>query len=165
MLPLTLSHRTYDIGFAPHCPLGPIALAASLQVFFASPNATLCEMSWKMHYNTVSDGGAFDLLTYLKNPQVFKVERGSVELLTGPGLGLELDEELIRKEAEESKNFSWRTPACESRPSRGEIRLTWLHPLHQGVGQTEVFASGRSGDSEKCRQSQTGTVAWQKRCE
>jgi galactonate dehydratase len=30
--------ETYDVSLAPHCPLGPIALAASLQLAFATPN-------------------------------------------------------------------------------------------------------------------------------
>lgn len=36
-----------------------------------------------MHYNV----GDFDLLTYIKNPEVFAVEGGTVKTLTGPGLG------------------------------------------------------------------------------
>jgi galactonate dehydratase len=61
---------------------------------------------FQMHYNA----GDFDLFTYLKNPEVFAVKNGAVELLTGPGLGIELDEDLIRKNAEENKDFSWRNP-------------------------------------------------------
>jgi galactonate dehydratase len=30
--------ETYDVTMAPHCPLGPIALAASLQIAFSVPN-------------------------------------------------------------------------------------------------------------------------------
>ena len=30
--------ETYDVAFAPHCPLGPIALAACMQVGISSPN-------------------------------------------------------------------------------------------------------------------------------
>jgi galactonate dehydratase len=63
-------------------------------------------MSLRMHYNS-SD---FDLLTYMKNPEVFDVREGMVDLLTGPGLGIELDEEMIRRCAEEHKDFSWRNP-------------------------------------------------------
>jgi galactonate dehydratase len=48
-----------------------------------------------MHYNT--DG--YDLFTYMTNPDVFAVKNGAIELLTAPGLGVELDEQLIRKEA------------------------------------------------------------------
>jgi galactonate dehydratase len=40
--------ETYDIGVAPHCPLGPIAFAASLQIAFSTPNFLICEMSWKV---------------------------------------------------------------------------------------------------------------------
>ncbi|KAJ9125497.1 hypothetical protein QFC22_000458 [Naganishia vaughanmartiniae] len=98
--------EAYDIGVAPHCPLGPLAFAASLQIAFSTPNFLICEMSWKMHYNA----GDFDLFTYLKNPEVFAVKNGAVELLTGVGLGIEMDEDLIRKNAEENKDFSWRNP-------------------------------------------------------
>ena len=30
--------ETYDVAFAPHCPLGPIALAACMQVDLTAPN-------------------------------------------------------------------------------------------------------------------------------
>lgn len=69
-----------------------------------------------MHYNV----GDFDLFTYLVDPDVFKVEAGSVGLLTKPGLGIELNEELIRKNAEEHKDFSWRNPLF--RGPNGEVR-------------------------------------------
>lgn len=50
----------------------------------------------QMHYNT----GGFDLFTYMKNPEVFNVVNGAIPLLTGPGLGIELNEDMIRAEAE-----------------------------------------------------------------
>lgn len=40
--------EAYDIGVAPHCPLGPLAFAASLHVGFSTPNFVICEMSWKV---------------------------------------------------------------------------------------------------------------------
>lgn len=40
--------EAYDIGVAPHCPLGPVAFAASLQIGFSTPNFVVCEMSWKV---------------------------------------------------------------------------------------------------------------------
>jgi len=67
---------------APHCPLGPIALAACLQLDAAIPNF-LCQ-------ETVTMGEG-----YLKEP--FKVNNGYVELPTKPGLGIELDDEAIEK--------------------------------------------------------------------
>jgi galactonate dehydratase len=57
-----------------------------------------------MHYNK----GDFDLFTYLKNPDVFAVKNGAVGLLTSPGLGIEIDEELVRRNAVEHADFSWR---------------------------------------------------------
>ncbi len=60
-----------------------------------------------MHYNT----GGFDLFTYMTNPDVFKVDKGAINLLTGPGLGIELNEELIRSEAlEAAKLDPWTNP-------------------------------------------------------
>jgi hypothetical protein len=65
-----------------------------------------------MHYNA----GDFDLFTYLNNPQVLDVNEGSIALLTGPGLGIEMNEELIRKNSKENSDFSWRNPTCEWSP-------------------------------------------------
>lgn len=109
--------ETYDVGLAPHCPLGPIAFAACLQIAINSPNFLICEMSWKMHYNLSSE---FDLFTYLKNADALKVENGSIAALSGPGLGLEIDEDAVRRGAEASKNFAWRNPVW--RGPDGSIR-------------------------------------------
>ncbi|KAJ7088133.1 enolase C-terminal domain-like protein [Mycena epipterygia] len=101
--------ETYDVGVAPHCPLGPIAFAACLQIGFSSPNFVICEMSWKMHYNA----GEHDLLTYILNPAVFAVREGMVSLLEGAGLGIEVDEARVRsedKEFREGRVAAWRNP-------------------------------------------------------
>ncbi|KAG7151288.1 D-galactonate dehydratase like protein [Verticillium longisporum] len=84
--------EAYDVPIAPHCPLGPIALAANIQVDAATPNFAIQEMSLGIHYNT----GGHDLLTYIKNPEIWNVENGYIPLMTGPGLGIEIDEEKIR---------------------------------------------------------------------
>ncbi|MBO4298001.1 MAG: galactonate dehydratase, partial [Clostridia bacterium] len=57
----------FDVAVAPHCPLGPIALAACLQVDFCSPNAFIQEQSAGIHYNA-----GYDLLNYLNNPEIFR---------------------------------------------------------------------------------------------
>lgn len=64
-----------------------------------------------VHYNQ----GDFDLFTYLNNPEVFEVKEGMIDLLTAPGLGIEINEELVRKCAEEHKDFSWRNPIFRGR--------------------------------------------------
>lgn len=45
---------TYDVGLAPHCPLGPIAFAACCQVAACTSNFVIQEMSVGIHYNAVS---------------------------------------------------------------------------------------------------------------
>ncbi|KAI0754280.1 enolase C-terminal domain-like protein [Daedaleopsis nitida] len=96
--------ETYDVALAPHCPLGPIALAACMQVDLATPNFMIQEMSLQMHYNE----GA-DLLTYLVDPTVFAIKDGYVEALQGPGLGIEVNEPLVREMAtKHAFSFAWR---------------------------------------------------------
>src|SRR5215212_6586689 len=95
--------EAYDIAVAPHCPLGPIALAASLQLDFCTPNCFIQEQSLGIHYNQGSD-----LLDYLVDPGMFHYQDGHVPRLTGPGLGIELDEAKIRVAAE--LGHSWRNP-------------------------------------------------------
>ncbi len=95
--------EAYDVALAPHCPLGPIALAACLQVDFTSPNAFIQEQSLNIHYNK-----GFDLLKYLKDPDVFIYQNGHVELLQKPGLGIDIDEEYVRKMAEQGHD--WHNP-------------------------------------------------------
>ncbi|WP_436495009.1 galactonate dehydratase [Actinokineospora sp. HUAS TT18] len=95
--------ETYDVALAPHCPLGPIALAASLQVGFASPNLLIQEQSLGIHYNAGSD-----LLDYLVDRDVFTYRDGYVSRLDGPGLGIEVDETAVRRAAE--VGHRWRNP-------------------------------------------------------
>ena len=87
--------EVYDVAIAPHCPLGPIALAACMQVALSIPNFVIQEMSLGMHYNV--EAGDVDLTTYLKDQSVFDISDGYVAALKGPGLGIEVDEELVRK--------------------------------------------------------------------
>jgi galactonate dehydratase len=96
--------EAYDVGLAPHCPLGPIAFAACLQVAVSTPNFVIEEMSLGIHYNT--DG--HDLMTYLTDKSVFALDDGHVRAPTGPGLGIELDEALIRELARDAP--PWRNP-------------------------------------------------------
>jgi len=95
--------EAYDVAVAPHCPLGPICLAASLQVDFCTPNAFIQEQSLGIHYNQGSD-----LLDYLVDPQVFEYREGFVHRLTAPGLGIEIDEAKVRSAAK--TGHRWRCP-------------------------------------------------------
>ena len=93
----------YDVAVAPHCPLGPIALAACLQLDFCTPNAFIQEQSLGIHYNQGSD-----LLDYLTDPAVFAYRDGHVSRLTGPGLGISVNEEKVREMAR--IGHSWKNP-------------------------------------------------------
>lgn len=87
--------ETYDVAVAPHCPLGPIALAACMQVDLSTPNFAIQEMGLGIHYNL--EAGEYDITSYVKDAMVFDVKDGFVDALTGPGLGIEVDEEAVRR--------------------------------------------------------------------
>ncbi len=93
----------FDVAVALHCPLGPIALAACMQVDFTTPNAFIQEQSANIHYNE-----GYDLLNYLKNPDVFRYEDGYALRPEAPGLGIEVDEDYVRKMAREGHD--WHNP-------------------------------------------------------
>lgn len=95
--------EAYDIAVAPHCPLGPIALAACLQLDAVAYNAVIQEQSLGIHYNTSND-----LLDYVVDPSVFAYSDGSVEIPRGPGLGIEVDEDYVRERA--AIGHRWRNP-------------------------------------------------------
>jgi galactonate dehydratase len=95
--------EAYDVSLAPHCPLGPIALAAALQVDAATPNAVIQEESLGIHYNV---GGELD--SYLRGGGWLLPSDGHLPLPDGPGLGIDLDEEAIRAAANTSQ--TWRNP-------------------------------------------------------
>ena len=89
--------EAFDVAIAPHCPLGPIALAASIQVALSTPNFVIQEMSLGIHYNT--EAGEYDLTNYLHDRSVFDVHEGYVAAPTGVGLGIDIDEEEVRRVA------------------------------------------------------------------
>lgn len=93
----------HDVAIAPHCPLGPIALASCLQIDFCAINAVFQECSLGIHYN--QEGGV-DILHYLENPKVFEVDsEGFVSLPAGAGLGVEVDEAAVREAAKSGSNW------------------------------------------------------------
>jgi len=94
--------EAYDVAMAPHCPLGPIALASCIQVDACTPNAFIQEQSLDIHYNETSD-----VLDYLADPAVFEYEDGYVDLPEGPGLGIDVDEATVRERA---GDVDWHNP-------------------------------------------------------
>ncbi len=92
-----------DVALAPHCPLGPIALAACLQVDAVCHNAFIQEQSLGIHYNA---GG--DLLDYLLPDHRLHVADGYLAIPQGPGLGIEVDEAAVIRAAQDGHR--WRAP-------------------------------------------------------
>lgn len=98
--------EAYDVAVAPHCPLGPVALASCLQVDATCYNVFIQEQSLGIHYNKGND-----ILDYLVDPSVFEYKDGFVENLKKPGLGIEIKEEFVceqQKIGHEWKNPVWR---------------------------------------------------------
>ncbi len=95
--------EAFDVAVAPHCPLGPIALAACLQLDASCHNAFIQEQSLGIHQLHGNE-----LLDYIKNPEIFTVEAGFVSFPSGPGLGVEVDEEKVRERAQTGHN--WHNP-------------------------------------------------------
>lgn len=83
--------EAYYASIAPHNPLGPISLAAGVQLAASIPNFLIQEQ--------VSLGEG-----YLKKP--FRVRDGYLELPTEPGLGIELDENAMADKI----GHDWRNP-------------------------------------------------------
>jgi galactonate dehydratase len=96
--------EAFDVAAAPHCPLGPIALAACLQVDATCYNAFIQEQSLGIHYNKTND-----LLDYLKDASVFSYQDGFVNIPSGPGLGITMNEDYVREKSREGHN--WKNPA------------------------------------------------------
>lgn len=90
--------EAYDVAIAPHCPLGPLTLASSLQIDFCTPNAFLQEQALQV---------ATLPLPYVKGSP-YKFEDGFILRNDLPGLGLEIDEEAVRDAAE--VGHRWRNP-------------------------------------------------------
>jgi galactonate dehydratase len=95
--------EAYDVGLAPHCPLGPLAFASCLTVDFIAHNAVLQELPMGIHYNQ----GA-ELLDYVINKEDFTIEQAYIKPLTKPGLGVEIDEEAVMAASEQ--NSDWKNP-------------------------------------------------------
>lgn len=95
--------EAYDVALALHCPLGPIALAACLQLDGVCYNAFIQEQSLGIHYNQGND-----LLDYVSNREVFAYKDGFVAIPNGPGLGIEINEEYVLEQAR--IGHRWRNP-------------------------------------------------------
>ncbi|GAA4004496.1 galactonate dehydratase [Sphingomonas humi] len=100
--------EAYDVAVAPHCPLGPLALAACLQLAANAPNVAIQEMSLGIHYNV-----GHDLLEFITDPEVLSPVDGFLPIPTKPGLGVTIDEAKVREVARDGHR--WRNPIWRHR--------------------------------------------------
>lgn len=85
-------------SIAPHNPLGPISLAACLQLDACCPNCLVQE------HPGMPDGRDLGV-GILKTP--FQIEDGCLPIPNGPGLGIEVDEDALKDHAYDG---NWRNP-------------------------------------------------------
>ena len=99
--------EAYDVALAPHCPLGPIALAACINLDCTAPNAFIQEQSMGIHYNK---GG--DLMDYLNDASIYQYKEGYIDIVGRPGLGVDINEEYVKETADRfaAEGGNWRNP-------------------------------------------------------
>ncbi len=85
--------EVFDVQLAPHCPLGLVAFAACVQVDAALPNAAVQETM--IDFARLRD----DEHAYVVNRDEWMPQQGYLPVPTGPGLGVEIDEDLVRERA------------------------------------------------------------------
>jgi galactonate dehydratase len=90
--------ETYYVSVAPHNPLGPISLAACLQLDACTPNFLIQE------HPTLEDRS--DLGVGILS-QPFEVVDGSIARPEGPGLGIEVDEDALERKKTDG---TWESP-------------------------------------------------------
>ncbi|GFZ42318.1 hypothetical protein JCM24511_00033 [Saitozyma sp. JCM 24511] len=93
--------EAYDVGLAPHCPIGPLGMAACLHVGFSTPSFVIQEVI----IGSAMDKLGFDLYTYMLNPEFLAIKDGHISLFDRPGLGVEIDEAKVRQESAKAIPF------------------------------------------------------------
>lgn len=109
--------EAYDVAVAPHCPNGPISLAASLQVASCAGNVVIQEQSLGLHYHQgyagLPPGEMFD---YLSDPAPLAPVDGVLARPTGVGLGVTVDEAAVREGTSD-----WQLPDPDWRLDDGRL--------------------------------------------
>lgn len=95
--------EAFDVAVAPHCPLGPIAFMTCLQLAALTPNLFIKEQVLDVHAVRASQW-----LRYLQDPTVIEFDKGSGAVPKGVGLGLTINEEVVREAARRGQH--WRVP-------------------------------------------------------
>jgi galactonate dehydratase len=109
--------EAYDVAIAPHCPNGPVSLAASLQVGLCAGNVVIQEQSLGLHYNRGYAGlPPAEMHDYLRDPAPLTPRHGSLARPAGAGLGIDIDEDVVRR-----RHGQWRLPDPNWRHPDGRL--------------------------------------------
>ncbi|HEY6738228.1 MAG TPA: galactonate dehydratase [Actinopolymorphaceae bacterium] len=109
--------EAYDLAVVPHCPNGPVSLAASLQVAATCVNVPLHEQSLGLHYHAGYAGlERAELIDYLVDPVPLSPESGRLPVASGPGLGIDIDARVV-----EERSGEWHLPDPDWRLPDGRI--------------------------------------------
>lgn len=109
--------EAYDVAVAPHCPNGPVSLAASLQVACCAGNVVICEQSLGLHYHQGYAGlPRGEMPDYLTDPSVLTPVDGALARPAGPGLGITVDAGAVRARAAD-----WYLPDPQWRLADGRL--------------------------------------------
>jgi galactonate dehydratase len=99
----------YDVAVAPHCPNGPVSLAASLQIGFCASNVAIQEQSLGLHYHQGFSGlPKGEMHDYLADSAPLTTIDGAFAPLAGPGLGIGIVGEVV-----ESRATDWFLPDAD----------------------------------------------------
>ena len=82
--------HTYYVPMAPHCQASPIGTMASCHVLAAIPNALVLEWHWGHPPERMAQWKQ-----YVKEGEI--IEKGHVTVPDRPGIGLEMNDEFVRK--------------------------------------------------------------------
>jgi len=84
--------EAHHVSVAPHSPYGPVQIAATIQLAACIPNFLIMEL------------GSPDSLGKNILKEAFTVKDGYIQIPTGSGLGVEVDEKAILKSPYEAKD-------------------------------------------------------------
>ncbi|WP_251344309.1 galactonate dehydratase [Haloplanus halophilus] len=94
--------EAYDVTVAPHSPTGPISYAACLHLGLSAPNVSVQQTPFN-----VIGASEESLFHQLLDGRPFDYDDGYVTLSSGPGLGIDIDEEFVRQRSKMDIDFQF----------------------------------------------------------
>ncbi len=96
--------EAFDVAVAPHCPLSIVAFASCVQLDVCTGNSVFQEQAIDIHLGNKDNSH----LSLLKDPGMYEFKDGFVKIPTKPGLGIEINEDIL-EEGNKNKH-NWKNP-------------------------------------------------------